>query len=193
MKIAVFGCSHSGVGPRRWNETWPYILNKLTGLEISNFAIGGTSTQFQYDIFKQNIHNFDKFIFQFTMPYRLTKQVGPISQKISDTYIYFPHMTANNLERSTPGKFNEEYEKWIQDDNGEILGEYKNICKQVSSHEKCLFSFFMFNHHSNVQGIEIMQEIFPDIIGGTSDRAGQHLSRKKNKVIAKYIKEKCKL
>ena len=61
MKIAVFGCSQSGVGPRRWNETWPYILNKLTGLETSNFAIEAP-TQF-YDIFKQNIHNFDKFIF----------------------------------------------------------------------------------------------------------------------------------
>ena len=101
-------------------------------------------------------------------------------------------MTANNLERSTPENPNEEYEKWIQDDNGEILGEYKNICKQVSSLEKCLFSVLMFNpnpkctrHRNNARNIS-------DIIGGTSI-CRQHSSRKKNKVIAKYIKEKCKL
>ena len=139
------------------------------------------------------MHHFDKFIFQFTMPYRLTKQIGPISQKKFGTYTYFPHMTALSLERSTAGKFNEEYKEWIKDDDGEILDEYKNICKQVINHKKCLFSFYMFQHKTNVQGIEIMQEIFPDMIGNTSDLAGQHLNRKENKVIAKYIKEKCKL
>jgi len=189
MKISVFGCSHSGIGPRKWNQTWPYFLHKFTGLEISNFAIGGSSTQFQYEIFNDNIGNFDKFIFQFTVPYRLTKQIGPINQKKFGTYTYFPSMTANNLERSTAGKFNEEYKEWIKNDDGEILNEYKNICKEVSNHEKCLFSFYMMRHKSNVQDIEIMQNNFPKLITDT----GIHLQMKENKKIATYIKEKCKL
>ena len=195
MKIAVFGCSHSGIGPRKWNHTWPFLLYKFTNLEINNFAIGGTSTQFQYEIFKDNIDNFDNFIFQFTMPHRLTKQIGSIKQIKKGMYTYFPNMTSNNLERSTAGRFNAEYKKWIKNDNGEILNEYQNICKEVSSHEKCLFSFYMFRHKSNVQDIEIMQETFPEMLYDHSKKnlPGQHLSRKGNKVIAKYIKEKCKL
>jgi hypothetical protein len=189
MKIAVFGCSHSGIGPRKWNQTWPYFFHKFTGLEISNFAIGGTSTQFQYEMFKDNIDNFDNFIFQFTMPYRLTKQIGSIKQIKKGMYTHFPNMTANNLECSTAGRFNAEYKKWIKNDNGEILGEYQNICKEVSSHEKCLFSFHMIKHNTNVDGIEIMQNNFPELITAN----GIHLQMKENKKIATYIKEKCKL
>jgi hypothetical protein len=188
MKIAIFGCSHTGSGPKEWNETWPFHLYRSTKLEINNFAIGGSSTQFQYDLFQKNINSFDKFIFQFTAPNRLTKQTGPINQILFDTYTYFPYNT-ENLERSTPSKYNKEYKRWIKNDNGEILKEYTKICKEVSSHNKCLFAFYMMSHHSNVQGLDVMQDIFPNIIISNDI----HLESKENQVIAKYIKEKCKL
>jgi hypothetical protein len=194
MKLAVFGCSHTGVGPRKWNQTWPYHLYEATKLVINNFAIGGTSTQFQYDLFKKNIDNFDKFIFQFTVPYRLTKQTGPIRQEESETYTYFSNMTGN-LERNTAGKFNREYEKWIKKDTGNIIKEYTNICKKIKSHNKCLFAFYMFMNDTNVKGTAVLQEKFPNIVYNNDPRhsKSRHLSNEENKIIAAYIKEKCKL
>ena len=58
MKLAVFGCSHTGCGPREWKETWPYFLYNDTRLSITNYAIGGSSTQFQYEILHQNQNYF---------------------------------------------------------------------------------------------------------------------------------------
>tara|TARA_Y200000002_G_C22669557_1_gene659372 strand:- start:718 stop:1314 length:597 start_codon:yes stop_codon:yes gene_type:complete len=198
MKLAIYGCSHTGSGPIKWNETWPYHLYKSTKIDISNFAIGASSTQFQYDLFKNNINNFDKFIFQFTSPYRLTKYINPIQQTKVKKYSFFPNhsndkpmefRTSINLESSTPGKYNKEYKRWIANDNGEILEEYKKICTVVNNHENCLYAFHWIENYTNVQGIDIMQNNFPDIILNP----GIHLDSEENQIIAMYIKERCKL
>ena len=198
MKLAVFGCSHTGAGTRKWNETWPYHLCKSTEISISNFAIGATSTQFQYDLFENSVNNFDKFIFQFTNPYRLTTYIRPIEQKKVKNYSFFPNhskdapiefMTTMNLKTSTPGKYNEEFKNWIENDNGEILEHYKKICKVVNSHQKCLYAFhWIKDDDTNVQGIDVMQNNFPDII-----RHSEHLNSEENQTIAMFIKERCKL
>ena len=197
MKLAVFGCSHSGCGPRDWNETWPYHLYKTTKLEIHNFAVGGTSTQFQYEIFKKHIDKFDKFIFQYTSPYRFT-EYREITKKKGDLptvmdkfrkYTYFAQGTGNYLICNTSANFNKKYKSWIKKDKGEIEKEYKNICKEVDGHEKCLFSFHFVRNPTNVKDIEIMQNNFPEIIPNPTI----HLSNEENKIIANYIKEKCNL
>ena len=197
MKLAIYGCSHTGAGVTPWNETWPYHLYKSKKIHISNFAIGATSTQFQYDLFENSVNNFDKFIFQFTSPYRLTKYIRPIQQKKIKKYSFFPNhskdeaielRTSDNLETSTPGKFTEEYKKWISNDNGEILEHYQKICKDVNRHKKCLYAFYWIKDKTNVKGIDIMQNNFPDIV-----RPGAHLDSQENQIIANYIKEKCKL
>lgn len=192
MKIAVFGCSHTGSGPKNYTETWPHILyKKCNDIEVTNFAVGGTSTQFQYTLFKENIYSFDKFIFQFTNPYRLTKMTPgkKLTLNKENKFYYYDITASTNLTYSTPGRYNKEYKEWIKNDKGEILLEYEQICKEISKDKKCLFCFHFFKHPSNVNDITVLQNIFPNIIVDPSE----HLNKKENKIIAKYIKETCKL
>ena len=192
MKLAVFGCSHTGIGPRHFDETWPYHLQfrqKDTKVHITNFALGGTSTQFQYEIFKNEIDNFDKFIFQFTQPFRLTEQLGPLPPLSKHMSYKYLDPKLFNYVKGTAGSPNKNYNNWVKNDKGDILKEYKKICLEVSSHEKCLYSFHVFKNHSERDKIDILAKIFPKMLYSTDI----HLSSKQNVKISSYIKEKCKL
>lgn len=77
MKIATFGCSWThGVPIIDDHYSWSQSISKHH--QIDNYAIGGSSLSFQVYCFNEVLkhENYDKVIFQFTAPGRLT---------------YFPH------------------------------------------------------------------------------------------------------
>ena len=77
MKIATFGCSWTaGVANLDDHYSWSQSISKHH--EVDNYAIGGSSLSFQVYCFNKVLkhENYDKVIFQFTTPGRLT---------------YFPH------------------------------------------------------------------------------------------------------
>jgi hypothetical protein len=77
MKVATFGCSWThGVGSVDDHYSWSQSISKH--YEIDNYAVGGSSLSFQVYCFNEVLkhNNYDKIVFQFTTPGRLT---------------YFPH------------------------------------------------------------------------------------------------------
>jgi len=190
MKLAVFGCSHTGCGPREFDETWPYFLYKDTRLTITNYAVGGSSTQFQYEIFKKEIDNYDAFIFQFTSCYRLTEMKTSMPDLMRNSkYSFYDIHTGDALECYTPGRFGDSYSEWIKNDNGKILEDYQEICVDIFNHEKCLFCFYMTYSSYNVDNIPVLTDLFPDL----NIHPDRHLGKEGNQYLAEKIKGFCKL
>ena len=109
MKIAVFGCSHSGGGPCHPKETWPWYLSEMQPdiIHWHNYAIGGTSTQWQYDQFQKVYDRFDKFIFPLTILGSKKKNDPPNdAKKLKENYICQPQIT-NTWKCKEPTAFNE--------------------------------------------------------------------------------------
>jgi hypothetical protein len=80
MKIATFGCSWThGLGNIDNHYNWPkFISEENLEWQVDNYAVGGSSISFQLYCLNKALeyNNYDKIIFQFTTPGRLT---------------YFPH------------------------------------------------------------------------------------------------------
>jgi hypothetical protein len=91
MRIATFGCSWThGVGAIDKHFNWPLALSKLRPeWYIDNYALGGSSLSFQLYCYNKAIkHNdYDKVIFQFTNPGRLT--FFPEDHEVFDGHINF--------------------------------------------------------------------------------------------------------
>jgi len=76
MRIATFGCSWThGVNTVDNNYSWPEAISeKNKDLYVHNYALGGSSLSFQLFCMTEVLRHksYDKIIFQFTVPGRLT-------------------------------------------------------------------------------------------------------------------------
>lgn len=76
MRIATFGCSWThGVGTVDKNYSWPEAISETSkDLYVHNYALGGSSLSFQVFCLEEVLRHesYDKIIFQFTVPGRLT-------------------------------------------------------------------------------------------------------------------------
>ena len=198
MKIAVFGCSHSGGGPCHPKETWPWYLSEMQPdiIHWHNYAIGGTSTQWQYDQFQKVYDRFDQFIFQFTTPYRLTQGSINDAKKLKENYICHP---TNNkptwkfkgkpmpLMKHNAGRASQEWIDWISSGKNEILKEYREICETVINDKKALYCFYFAPNEANLPNVDVISENYLKI------KPTKHYTAVQNHGLAHFLKSKTQL
>ena len=95
MKIAIFGDSYAADHISDTTVTtdylsWPLILRNITGLDITNYAVGGSSMYYSWNQFQQHQHNYDRVIFMITTWDRMYLEFPDLPQFIQP----FSHVTS---------------------------------------------------------------------------------------------------
>ena len=193
ITVGIFGCSWSW-GIKTFKDNWPYELSILNrSVIIKNYSYGATSLEWSYNNFKKYKNHCDLTIFQFTKPFRLTRQLSSIEIKkqTENLYTLDSAHAHKNLHRWTASRVEQSegidpYIDWLKQGDDRILNDYYTLIDKVEKKSDYCFFFYQpeEKNYKKIDCIEKECSCFDDYI------VNDHFNLKGNKWLANYINQK---
>lgn len=207
MKLATFGCSWThGILEINNGYSWPKAVAELTGWQVDNFSLAGSSLSFQTYLLDDVLKNddYDKIIFQITTPHRLTYfddkcNYGKYLKKdnnyrhldiTGDIYRNFicvtpGHMSLNDTDDfwKYPDKFTFANMHYKYTSKNIVKTEYNALIEYLKN--KVDFLYF-HNENNSIDNVPVLMDIVGDKFVADN---GKHFNKLGSKWVANWILE----